>query len=149
MKARLFLYLLLVLHLFLSLGALAGGGMLVLQPDGSLLGMEPGWLAQSTFSSYLIPGFLLFIFSGLLPLFSFIGLLFKPEWRWANALNIYPNRHWAWTYSLYSGIIVITWITVQLVMTRYFWLQPVMIFTGLLIVVFTLTPSIMKKFELE
>lgn len=148
MKVRLFLYLLLVLHLFLSLGALAGGGMLVLQPDGSLLGMEPGWLAQSPFSSYLLPGLLLFIFSGLLPLFSFIGLLFKPEWRWANALNIYPNRHWAWTYSLYSGIIVITWITVQLVMTRYFWLQPIMIFTGLLIVVFTLTPSIMKRFEL-
>jgi hypothetical protein len=148
MKVRLFLYPLLVLHLFLSLGALAGGGMLVLRPDGSLLGMELGWLAQSPFSSYLIPGFLLFIFSGLLPLFSFLGLLFKPEWRWANALNIYPNRHWAWTYSLYSGIIVITWITVQLVMTRYFWLQPVMIFTGLLIVVFTLTPSIMKRFEL-
>ncbi|MCR9013801.1 hypothetical protein [Aquiflexum gelatinilyticum] len=149
MMTRLFLYMLLGLHLFLGLGALAGGGMLVLQPDGSLLGMEPGWLAQSPFSSYLIPGFILFICSGLLPLFSLVGLLFQPRWRWANALNIYPNRHWAWTYSLYSGIIVITWITVQLVMTQYFWLQPVMIFTGLLIVIFTLTPSIMKKFELE
>ncbi|MCH6232851.1 hypothetical protein [Cognataquiflexum rubidum] len=93
MKVRLFLYLLLVLHLFLGLGALSGGGMLVLQPDGSLLGMEPGWLAQSPFSSYLIPGLLLFIFSGLLPLFSFLGLLLKPECRWANALNVYPNRH--------------------------------------------------------
>ncbi|MCS4433482.1 hypothetical protein [Aquiflexum gelatinilyticum] len=149
MMTRLFLYMLLGLHLFLGLGALAGGGMLVLQPDGSLLGMEPGWLAQSPFSSYLIPGFILFTCSGLLPLFSFVGLLFKPRWRWANALNIYPNRHWAWTYSLYSGIIVITWITVQMVMTQYFWLQPVMIFTGLLIVIFTLTPSIVKKFELE
>jgi len=148
MKAKFFLFLLCALLLFLGLGAFAGGGMLVLQPDGSLLGMEPGWLAQSPFSSYLIPGFILFIFSGFLPLFSFIGLLLKPEWRWANALNIYPNRHWAWTYSLYSGIIVITWITVQLIITRYFWLQPVMIFTGLLIVVFTLTPSIMKRFEL-
>lgn len=148
MKSRLFLCLLLGLHLFLGLGAIAGGGMLILQADGSLLGMEPGWLAQSPFSSYLIPGLVLIIFGGLLPLFSFIGLLFKPEWRWANALNIYPNRHWAWTYSLYSGIIVIIWITVQLVMMRYFWLQPVMIFTGLLLIIFTLTPSIMKKFEM-
>lgn len=149
MKVRLFLYLLLVLHLFLSMGALAGGGMLILQPDGSLLGMEPGWLSESPFSSYLIPGFLLFTFSGLLPLFTFFGLLIKPEWRWANALNIYPNRHWAWTYSLYSGIIVIAWITLQLIMTRYFWLQPVMIFTGLLILIFTLTPSIMNKFKMQ
>lgn len=148
MKAKFFLFLLCALLLFLGLGAFAGGGMLVLQPDGSLLGMEPGWLAQSPFSSYLVPGFLLFTFSGLLPLFTFFGLLIQPQWRWANALNIYPNRHWAWTYSLYSGIIVIAWITVQLIMTRYFWLQPVMIFTGLLIIIFTLTPSIMKKFEL-
>lgn len=148
MKTRFFLYMLLGLHLFLGLGAFAGGGMLILQPDGSLLGMEPGWLAQSPFSSYLIPGFLLFTFSGLLPLFTLLGLLIQPQWRWANALNIYPNRHWSWTYSLYSGIIVIAWITVQLIMTRYFWLQPVMIFTGLLIIIFTLTPSIMKKFEL-
>jgi hypothetical protein len=138
MKAPFFLYLLFSLHLFLGLGAFAGGGMLILKPDGSLLGMEPGWLAQSPFSPYLIPGFLLFIFSGLFPLLTFLGLLLKPEWRWANALNIYPNRHWSWAYSLYSGLIVITWITVQLIMTRYFWLQPVMIFTGLLIIIFTL-----------
>ena len=148
MKAQVFLFMLCALLLFLGLGAFAGGGMLILQPDGSLLGMDPGWLSESPFSSYLIPGFLLFTFSGLLPLFTLLGLLLKPEWRWANALNIYPNRHWAWTYSLYSGIIVIAWITVQLIMTRYFWLQPVMIFTGLLIIIFTLTPSIMKKFEL-
>jgi hypothetical protein len=149
MKAQFFLFILCALLLFLGLGAFAGGGMLILQPDGSLLGMEPGWLSESPFSSYLIPGFLLFIFSGLLPLFTFLGLLIQPEWRWANAFNIYPNRHWAWTYSLYSGIIVITWITVQLMMTRYFWLQPVMIFTGLLIIIITLTPSIMKRFELR
>ncbi len=148
MKFPFFLYLLFSLHLFLGLGAITGGGMLILKLDGSLLGMETGWLSQSPFSSYLIPGFLLFIFSGLLPLFAFLGLLFKPEWRWVNVLNIYPNRHWSWAYSLYSGIIVIIWITVQLIMTRYFWLQPVMIFTGLLIIVFTLTPAIMKKFEL-
>lgn len=86
--------------------------------------------------------------NGLLPLFVFAGLLLKPGWQWASALNIYHNRHWAWTYSLYSGIIVIAWITVQLVMTQYFWLQPVMIFTGLLIIICTMTPAVMKAYEL-
>jgi len=147
MNRPLFLYPLLLLHTFLGIGALAGGGMLFLKPDGSLLGMDPGWLEHSPFNSYLVPGFLLFTFNGLLPLITLVGLLLKPNWRWPNTLNIYSNKHWAWAYSLYSGIIVITWITIQLIMTQYFWLQPVMIFTGLLIIVLSLTPSVLKYFE--
>lgn len=147
MKRPFFLYLLFLLHLFLGLGAVYGGGMLVLQPDGSLLGMNTEWLGDAPFNTYLIPGLFLFTMVGLWPLFSLVGLLLKPEWTWANAFNIYPDKHWAWTYSLYSGIVVIFWITVQQVLTQFFWLQPVMIFVGLLIVIFTLTPSVIKKFE--
>lgn len=147
MKRPFFLYLLFLLHLFLGLGAIYGGVMLLLKPDGSLLGMDTQWLANAPFNNYFIPGFLLFTMIGLLPLLTFVGLLLKPEWNWANTFNIYTNKHWAWTYSLYSGIIVITWITVQQVLTQYFWIQPVMNFTGLLIVIFTLTPSVIKKFE--
>ena len=149
MNRPFFLYLLFVPLIFLGISAIAGGGMLFLQPDGSLLGMNSGWLDHSPFKTYLVPGFILFTFSGLLPLLAFVGLLLKPEWSWANKFNIYTNRHWAWTYSLYSGIIVIIWITVQLLMTQYFWLQPVMIFTGLLIIILTLTPAVMKNFEIN
>jgi len=38
------LYPLIALHLFNGISALAGGAMLMLQPDGYLLGMEIGWL---------------------------------------------------------------------------------------------------------
>ena len=143
-----FLYLLFVPHLFLGISATAGGGLLLLKPDGSLLGMDPGWLDNSPFNTYLAPGLILLIVVGLFPLFTFVGLLLKPGWRWANIFNIYHDRHWAWTYSLYSGIITIIWITVQLVMTQYFWLQPVMIFTGLMIILLTLTPPVMKRFTI-
>jgi len=141
------LYPLVFLLAFLGIGAIAGGGMLFIKPDGSLLGMDPEWLEHSPFNNYLIPGLILFTFSGFLPLLTLLGLLLKPNWRWTNAFNIYSDKHWAWAYSLYSGIIVITWITIQLIMTQYFWLQPVMIFTGLLIIVLSLTPSVMKYFE--
>lgn len=147
MNRPLSLYLLLVLLLFLGMGGLVGGGMLILQPDGSLLGMSLSWLAGSPFSTYLIPGFLLLFFNGLLPLFTVAGLLAKPDWTWANTLNLYANRHWAWAYSLYSGIIVIAWIAVQQMLTQYFWLQPVMILTGLSIIVCTMTPAVIKRFE--
>jgi hypothetical protein len=148
MNRPFFLYLLFVLHLFLGIGAITGGGMLLIQPDGALLGMDENWLEYSPFRTYLIPGFLLFTVLGLFPLFTFIGLLLQPAWPWANTFNIYADRHWAWTYSLYSGIIVITWITVQQLMASYFWIQPIMISTGLLIIVLTLTPAVMKKFEI-
>jgi len=147
MKHPFLLFPLCMLHLFLGIGALFGGLMLILKPDGSLLGMNPDWLNHSPFNNFLIPGLILFTLNGVLPLITVIGLIKKPDWTWANTLNIYADRHWAWTFSLYTGIIIITWITVQLLMTQYFWLQPIMILTGILILILTLSPSLMKKFE--
>lgn len=141
------LYLLFSCHLFLGISAVAGGAMLIHKPDGSLLGMDPAWLDNSPFKTYIIPGFTLFILVGLLPMFTFMGLVLKPNWPWANAINIYDQSHWAWTYSLYSGIIAISWIAIQQIMTQFFWIQPVIIITGLFIIVFTLTPSVIKRYN--
>jgi hypothetical protein len=56
------------LELFLSIGALFGGGSLILAPDGHLLGIPPSLLAGTPFSSFLVPGLCLFIFVGVAPL---------------------------------------------------------------------------------
>jgi hypothetical protein len=121
--------------------------MLAAKADGSLLGMQPEWLMHSPFANYLIPGILLALFLGIIPLITFVGLIRKRNLKMANAFNIYRDRHWAWSFSLYTGIIAICWITVQLIMTQYFWIQPVIIFTGLLIIIITLMPDVMKRFE--
>lgn len=147
MKRSIFLYFIYLLHLILSFTSLIGGAMLVLKPDGSLLGMQTEWLDQSPFKNYLIPGLILFTLNGILPMLTFIGLLLKPKWDFANLFNIYPNRYWAWTYSLYVGIITITWIIMQQMMTNYFWIQPVIIFIGLLIIICTMLPAVMKEYE--
>lgn len=147
MKRPFLVYPLIVLHLFLGLGAVYGGGSMILEPDGSMLGMDTGWLIHSPFKSFLIPGLVLFIFNGVLPILTAAGLFFKPQWRWPGVLNLYSGRNWSWAFSLYTGIIVICWITIQQVMTQYFWLQPVMILTGLLIIIFTLTPGVMRWCE--
>jgi hypothetical protein len=57
-----------VLEIFLGLGALFGGGALLLAPDGHLLGMPTTLLAGSPFPSFLVPGIILFTFLGLGPL---------------------------------------------------------------------------------
>lgn len=100
MNRSLSFYLLLILLLFLGMGGFVGGGMLLIQPNGSLLGMSAEWLAHSPFRTYRIPGIILFLFNGLFPLFTVVGLLLNPEWKWADVLNIYRNRQWPWTYSL-------------------------------------------------
>lgn len=147
MKRSFFLYFIYLLHLILSFTSLVGGAMLVIKPDGSLLGMQTEWLNESPFKNYLIPGLILFTLNGILPMLTVIGLFLKPKWEFANLFNIYPNRYWAWTYSLYVGIITITWIIMQQMMTNYFWIQPVVIFIGLLIIICTMLPSVMKEYE--
>jgi hypothetical protein len=50
-------WILIVLLVLLAINAFYGGISLMLAPDGSLLGMQPGWLEKSPFKSYFIPGF--------------------------------------------------------------------------------------------
>src|SRR3981081_4386182 len=57
-----------VLEIFLGIGALFGGGVFLLAPDGHLLGMTTKTLAGSPFQAYLVPGILLFLFVGVAPL---------------------------------------------------------------------------------
>jgi hypothetical protein len=94
--------------------------------------------------NFLIPGIILFVFNGLLPLLVAVGLFFKPPWIFFNRINIYKGKHWAWAYSLYSGIITIVWIIVQQLLTDYFVFQPIVALIGLLIIVFTLMPRVMS-----
>jgi hypothetical protein len=56
------------LEIFLGLGALFGGGLLILAPDGRLLGMPVSLLAGTPFPSFLVPGVCLFVFVGIAPL---------------------------------------------------------------------------------
>ncbi len=147
MKRPLALYPLILTHLLLSVGALYGGWMLMTAPVG--FGMKPEWLDASPFRSYFIPGLVLFVCLGLFPLLVISGLLLQPSWLWPNVLNIYRDRHWAWAYSLYLGIILIGWIAVQITFVPYFWLQPVMLVFSMLILTLTLLPGVAQHYALH
>lgn len=134
-------FFLLLMHVFLAVTALVGGLLLMSVPDGSALGMQPGWLASSPFESYLLPGIILFLVLGCGCVIILAGLISEKQSPFINRINLYEDRHWAWTYSLYQGIIAIVWIMVQQVLTRYFWIQSVIIGVGLLIIVLTLLPA--------
>jgi len=91
------------LHLFVGVGALAGGSAAILNPR-SPLGIPPETLQYSPFTDFLIPGLILFVLLGLGNLAA--GLLVLRRFKFSGYAGI-----------LLSGALVF-WIIIQCVMLR-------------------------------
>jgi hypothetical protein len=142
------LYVLAFLMFFQAVSGLYGGISLVADPTGGLLKMGPDLLGKSPFGNFLVPGLILALVLGVVPLLLVYPLLAQPRWSWADKLNIYSDRHWAWTYSLFTGLAIIIWIDVQIYMIGYSqFIQTFIAGLGVLITVFTLWPSVMRHFR--
>ncbi|WP_068787054.1 hypothetical protein [Paenibacillus phocaensis] len=98
----------------LGIGAVFGGGALVLDPSGGLLGMPRDQMQVALFPDYLVPGLILLIVFGVLSLAVTSGLVRKWSWGWGEKLNLFKDRHWSWAFSLYIGFGLIIWLSVQI-----------------------------------
>ncbi len=126
-----------------SLGAIYGGLSMINDPSGEGIDLSLKLLEGTVFNSYIIPGLILFLVLGFFPFILIYPLLFKPKWNLMNALNIYPGYHWAWTYTLYTSIILISWINIQImIITSSSVMQGVFGMMGVLILVVTLLPGV-------
>ncbi|HPG33126.1 MAG: hypothetical protein H6541_09760 [Lentimicrobiaceae bacterium] len=142
------MFLLSSILVFTGLGGLYGGYSLIDSPDGSSLKMSTDILANSPFNNFLIPGIILLLFNGILPLLIVWGLFAKPNWHWPEMLNLYHKQHWCWTFSLYYGFILVIWIIVQIILLGYSsLLQPVFALTGVLISILTLLPKVFQYYK--
>lgn len=147
MKTNLAFYVLLFLLVFLGLGAIGGGGALVISPEGELLGMPLSLLEHSPFSSFLVPGIILFAVLGIAPLLVAIALVRKPEYRFAERFNACADMHWAWAYCLYIAFALMIWIQVQMVFLRaVHWLHTLYMFFGLAILLVALLPQVRNRY---
>ncbi|MFN0176458.1 MAG: hypothetical protein ACKVU0_17595 [Saprospiraceae bacterium] len=116
------LWILKTLLLVLGVFALVPGIALIIDPSGKLVQFPEGSLAWSPFPDYLIPGILLTVFIGLLPLAAWFALWKKPANAFLTRINPFPTKHWAWTLALISGLGLMVWILVQMTMVPYFFL---------------------------
>jgi len=107
---------LIFLQLFLGLGAIFGGLVFIIDPTGELIHLPLTILERSPFHNFLIPGIILFVVLGLFPMGIALALLKKWHWALGERLNLFKDRHWSWTFSLYSGFTIIIWIAVQVYM---------------------------------
>lgn len=95
--------LLLILHLFVGIGAMAGGSNAIMNPY-SPLGVPADTLKYSPFSNFLIPGIILFVVIGVGNIFSAITLFLKSKYQ-------------GYISGVFSLSLVI-WIIVQCIMLR-------------------------------
>lgn len=140
--------LLIALLILLSIGAIAGGGSFILFPEG-YLGMTPeAMLMQSPFQNFLIPGIILFSVLGVMPIFVVWGLLKKKKCKPAQAVNIFPDMHWAWSWAVYTGFALIIWIYMQVYFLKGFHLlHSLYFFFGILILVVALLKPIREYYK--
>jgi len=140
-------YVLWLLLAFQAISGIAGGLVMLLDPSGKTLSVPLIFLMGSPFSDYFFPGLFLLFFLGLFPLLGLVGLIFD-RWSWPNLLNIYQNKRWGWTYSLYTGLILIIWMDLQIGFIGYW--HPVQTFhalTGVAIVIITLLPPVKDYYQ--
>jgi hypothetical protein len=142
------LWILIILLLFIGAGALISGTMLFLSPDGALMGMPTDLLEGTPFSSYLVPGIILFTFVGVFSVFAGYSLLKKPDWHWPALLNPCKSYHWAWTTAWAEGVIMLIWIGIETILLGYIsFLQPLIAGWGIVTIGLTLLPPIRRYYK--
>jgi hypothetical protein len=142
------MWLLICLQLLLGLGALGGGGVMLAAPDGSLIQMPLSMLENSPFSNFLIPGVILFSLLGIYPVAVAYCLLKQPAWRLPEALNPVKHLHWSWAASLAAGIILLIWISTQVLLIQSIVFVHILYFVwGWVLILLTLNPTVRQHLK--
>jgi hypothetical protein len=132
---------LVVVHVFLALGALAGGAALMASPKGGVIKLPLSDLRGSPFGDFLIPGLVLFVVLGVGPLVVAWALLRRPRSAALAAVNPFRDEYWGWTASGVIGVGLVIWIAVEALIIPYSFLQPFYGAVGVAIIVLTLMPG--------
>jgi hypothetical protein len=144
------IYILVIAIAIISAGAIYGGVSLMNDPSGESIKLPIILLEGTIFSNYLVPGVILFLTLGFFPLFLIFPLIFKPRWPVIDKLNIYKSYHWAWTYTLYTAIMLIIWIDVQIIILRTgSVIQGISGLLGVFLLVLVLAPRVKRYYKIQ
>ncbi|WP_152043299.1 hypothetical protein [Salinigranum salinum] len=84
---------------FLGVRGVLGGGQFVLVPSGELIGLSTGLLASTPLDDFFLPGVVLLIGLGVVPL--------------AAAYGLYRGEAWAWLVVVAVGVGLLVWVFVE------------------------------------
>jgi hypothetical protein len=106
-----------ILQIFIAVGAIPAGLMMILDPSGSSLGMPLLMLANTPFTNFLIPGIFLLMVNGIGGLLG--GLASFRRYRYADKMAIG------------LGTFLILWIAAQVWWMGLHWLHIVYVVLGI------------------
>lgn len=134
---------------FLGISALGGGVLLIISPSGKLIGGLPlSILEHSPFTNFLLPGLLLFVVLGLMPCLISFALLFNPQNKIAEKLNLFKDMYWGWSFSIYIAAALIIWIQVESVFVQSVgWLQTFYMLYAIPLIVVALLPQVRSLYK--
>ncbi len=137
-----------ILLFFLGFTALAGGVALVFGVAGS---MAPpvAWLESIPLvDSWVVPGLVLGIGFGLGSLLTGYGVLRRPHWGWAGAIERMTRHHWSWLATILIGAGHVIWIALEvLLLPELSILQAVYGPLGLALMLLPFLPSVSADLE--
>ena len=149
MKPTFFRNILIGLLAFLGIGAMFGGGALIISPSGELLGMPLSMIKDSPFPNFLIPAMFLFVVLGLAPCILTVALVKKPESEIAQRLNLFKDLHWSWSFSVYIGLILIIWLQLEMTFIHsVHWSHTFYMFFALAILIVAILPQVRNFYKL-
>lgn len=144
------IYILIIAVAFEAIGALYGGINLMNDPSGESIKLPITMLEGTSFQNFMIPGIILFLLLGFFPLFLIFPLIYKPNWPVISKLNIYKSYHWAWTYTLYASIILISWINIQvMILETGSAVQGAFGMLGVIMLILTLSPAVKRYYKIH
>jgi magnesium-transporting ATPase (P-type) len=148
MKTKVPLFILLFLLGFLSIGAIFGGGALILSPDGKFLKMPVSFLEASPFNNFFIPGMILFIILGIIPAILVSALIKKPAWPFLERINFFKDMYWAWSICIYIAFALIIWIQMEMFYIQsVHWLHNFYMFYAIAMILITLLPGLRSYYK--
>lgn len=105
-------------------------------------------LEQSPFSSFLIPGIILFTGLGIVPICIIFALIKKATSKFAEKINFFHDIHWAWTFSIYVAFALIIWIQVEMIFLHgVHWSHSFYMGIGLAIIFVALLPQVRNLYQ--
>lgn len=138
----------LVLLALLGIGAIFGGGVLIISPSGELFGIPLSMLENSPFGNFFVPGIILFSVLGVTPIWIVWALIKRPRYKIVELFNFYNDMYWAWSYSIYVAFALIIWIQIEMSFVQsVHWSHTLYMFWAIAIIFFALLPSVRKHYK--
>ena len=105
--------------LYIGGGGLYGGISFIIDPSGKSIGMAPQLIKSILVPDYFIPGVILIIIFGIIPVVTTTGLIFKHSIPFIKSKESKPKHNWVWHSAYLLSMALVFWIMMQLILIGY------------------------------